>query len=113
MCIFLFVSIEKPDKLRANIDSITARTVKLSWTVSFDGNSPVLFYNVAHNISNGTLSYNVSSTESSLVMNLNPATFYEFTITATNQFGTSDPVLISTTTLESGITGLVSFMIAW
>ena len=105
-------SIEKADKLSAKIDSITARTVKLSWAVSFDGNSPVLFYTVAHNISNGTGSNNVTSNEMSLVViNLIPATFYEFTITATNQFGTSDPVGVSTTTLEAGITRFVYSMI--
>ena len=71
----------------------------------------MLFYTVAHNISNGVLSYKLSSTKSSLVINLNPATFYEFIITATNQFGRSDPVVISTTILESGITLLVCFMI--
>ena len=97
------LSIEKPDKLKARIVSITSRTVALSWMVLFGGNSPILYYTVAHNISNGTRSYNVSSSKRSFtVLHLNPATFYEFWITATNLLGTSDPVMVSNTTLEAG-----------
>jgi len=95
--------IEKPDRLEAKIGPITSRTVHLLWTVLFDGNSPVLYFTVAHYTSNGTRSYNVSSSKwSYTVLYLIPATFYEFSITATNQLGTSDPVMISNTTLEAG-----------
>ena len=95
--------IEKPDSLEANIGRIASRTVHLLWTVAFDGNSPVLYFTVAHNTSNGTRSYNVSSSKwSYTVLYLIPATFYEFSVTATNQLGTSDPVVVSNTTLEAG-----------
>ena len=63
----------------------------------------MLYFIVAHNTSNGARSYNVSSSKwSYTVVYLIPATLHEFSITATNQLGTSDPVMISNTTLEAG-----------
>ena len=85
------------------IGQISSRSVKLKWKVLFDGNSPVIFFTVTHNISNGTVSYNVSSIKRQYkVLYLTPATFYKFSVTATNQLGTSDRVVVNTTTFEAG-----------
>ena len=92
---------EKPDRLDSQIVQISARSVALTWKVLFDGNSPVMFFTVTHNISNGTMSYNVSKTRFK-VPYLTPATFYNFWVTATNQLGTSDRSVVANTTLEAG-----------
>ncbi|KAK8787941.1 hypothetical protein V5799_022284 [Amblyomma americanum] len=107
---FQVVVQEPPDKpLGLQATQTTSRSVALSWSPPYSGNSPVFKYLLAHKTRDGSWERDshlkaIESTESShVVTGLRPKTSYEFRLRAENGVGLSDhsDVLIVSTDEEA------------
>ncbi|XP_077561118.1 cell adhesion molecule Dscam1-like [Haemaphysalis longicornis] len=95
---FQVVVQEPPDKPRGlAATQTTSRTVTLSWSPPYSGNSPVVKYLLEHKPQDGSwerdshLAAIESSDFSHMASGLRPKTAYEFRLRAENAIGLSDP----------------------
>ncbi|KAL3248157.1 hypothetical protein MRX96_056571 [Rhipicephalus microplus] len=107
---FQVVVQEPPDKPRGlEATQITSRSVTLSWSPAYSGNSPVLKYLLEHKLREGFWEQDshvsvIESTEFSHVASgLRPKTSYEFRLRAENSIGLSEcsDTLVVTTEEEA------------
>lgn len=95
---------EQPKSLRIN--SQQSRSLQLTWTQPFAGNSPIEEYNIQYKSIADTwqTAERISVTGSQSVININnlhPATTYHIRIAAENKLGISDfSEMVQVTTLE-------------
>ncbi|XP_049816620.1 Down syndrome cell adhesion molecule-like protein Dscam2 [Schistocerca nitens] len=102
---------EMPKNIRINDQQ--SRSLQLSWTQPYAGNSPITSYTIQYKLVSETwqtqpLKITVPGTQTSAtVQNLNPASSYHFRIMAENRLGMSDPSeVIQVTTQEEVPTGV-------
>lgn len=89
LCVFLYTDV--PDKItksnRLKYNSVSLTSVNLTWGEPFDGNSPIISYNVSCGICpNTSIMVNGNVTEL-VVSGLTPGVEYEFKVAAVNKFG--------------------------
>lgn len=104
---------EQPKNLRINAQQ--SRSLQLTWSQPFAGNSPIIEYHVQYKIISESwqVSERLSVTGTQTVVsisNLHPAKAYHIRMAAENKLGSSDfSEVVQITTLEEGNFFLVSF----
>ena len=91
--------------LRASV--ITNTSVRLTWSLSFNGHSPLIgglvsYVAVFNGIGNGMQTFIGETVTELTVLNLQPFTFYNFSVTVINAIGSSYDATVSIETLPNG-----------
>ncbi|CAL4149051.1 unnamed protein product, partial [Meganyctiphanes norvegica] len=108
---------EPPTRLK--ILDKSSRSVDLSWTPPYDGNSPITRYIIEYKISNlnwyqdGERIIVDGNQNIASILDLRPATIYHLRIVARNEIGESDPsVTVTVITSKEGATDYMNFTTA-
>lgn len=109
--LLFFSSVEVPEvPYSVKVMDKSGRSVQLSWSAPYNGNSPIKQYRIEYKIAKGGWDQDMEKvlvpgqqTEAS-VFTLKPATTYNIRIVAENEIGTSDPSdTVTIITAEEGI----------
>ena len=91
--------------LRASV--ITNTSVRLTWSLGFNGYSPLIgglvsYVAVSNGIGNGMQTFIGETVTELTVLNLQPFTFYNFSVIVMNAIGSSNNVTVTIETLSNG-----------
>lgn len=95
---------EKPDKLIVNATPVF-NTVSLTWSVTYDGNSPITAFSVTHRDKAGRVRMYSVTPEQGNKLRINGLALkvkHFFTVEAENQVGKSEPATAAVTLVSSG-----------